>query len=121
MIYLKNFILVFLSVFSFEINATQMPDQFAQVIYVPTISINPDENNRSFPPSQMVKLFISKEGKVVKVFYANNTNKEIKQKIDKAMNNASFTPYLKAGVPVQSIVPYIVNFYYLTEEEYRGH
>lgn len=107
--------------FSLESNATNLPDHPSQVIYSPTVIINPNESSSSFPSSQLVKLLISKEGKVLKVFYPTGTSVEIIQKIDTAMRSASFTPYLKQGKPVQSIVPYVVNFYFLTEEEYRGH
>lgn len=117
----KYFWLIPFIAFSLESNAETLPDRPSQVIYSPTIVINPDENNSSFPSSQIVKLLISNEGKVLKVFYPNGTKKEVIQKIDVAMRTASFTPYLKQGNAVQSIVPYVVNFYYLTEEEYRGH
>lgn len=117
----KYFWLVPFFVFSLECNAKTLPDRPSQVIFSPTVVINPDENSSSFPSSQLVKLLISKEGKVLKVFYPNGTRKEVIQKIDTAMRSASFTPYFKEGTAVQSIVPYVVNFYYLTEEEYRGH
>lgn len=118
----KSFLPFVLSlVFSYEIKAELIPDKFAQVVYSPTIVINPDENHSLFPQSQLVRLMISKDGKVLKVFYPNGTSNAVKQKIDSAMRSASFTPYRKQGNAVQSIVPYVVNFYYLTEEEYRGH
>ena len=107
MIEKKYFWLIPFIAFSLESNAKTLPDRPSQVIYSPTIVINPDEN--------------SNEGKVLKVFYPNGTKKEVIQKVDVAMRAASFTPYLKQGNAVQSIVPYVVNFYYLTEEEYRGH
>lgn len=113
-------LMTFLAI-SGQIHANNLLDRPSQVIYSPTVVINPDENSSSFPSSQLVKLLISTEGKVSKVFYPNGTSKHVIQKIDSAMRSASFTPYLKQGNAVQSIVPYVVNFYYLTEEEYRGH
>ncbi|MFX2257928.1 hypothetical protein V6380_14250 [Acinetobacter variabilis] len=121
MIKKKYFWLTPFLVFSLESTANTLPDRPSQVIYSPTVVINPDENSSSFPSSQLVKLLISNEGKVLKVYYPNGTKKEVIQKVDAAMRSASFTPYFKQGNAVQSIVPYVVNFYYLTEEEYRGH
>lgn len=117
----KLFLLISILGISCQIHANKLLDRPSQVIYSPTVVINPDEISSSFPSSQLVKLLISKEGKVIKVFYPKGTSQKVIQKIDSAMSSASFTPYLKNGHVVQSIVPYVVNFYYLTEEEYRGH
>lgn len=101
--------------------ANVIPDQEAKVIYSPTITINPDEISSLYPESQLVKLLLSKEGYVQKVYYPEGTLKEVINKVDYALKTARFTPYLKEGRAVQSIVPYIVNFYFISEEEYRGH
>ncbi|MDP7851024.1 hypothetical protein [Acinetobacter baumannii] len=101
--------------------ANVIPDQEAKVIYSPTITINPDELSSLYPESQMVKLLLSKDGYVKKVFYPEGVRNEVISKVDYALRTARFTPYLKQGKPVQSIVPYVVNFYFISEEEYRGH
>ena len=69
------------------------PDLNASVIYVPTINVTPDEQ----------------------------TPNHVKIKIEQSMKQAIFTPYKKEGIPVASIVPFVVNFYILSEEDYRGH
>lgn len=101
-------------------NSTFM-DEKATVIYAPTITINPDEQEFIYPSELSVKLLLSKEGNVLKVYFSNGTPPYIISKTEHALKAARFTPYKKQGIAVRSIVPYTVNFYILSEEEYRGH
>lgn len=122
MFHKKTLVVLIISSLSWLSHAANVsPDQNAKVIFSPTITINPDELSSSYPESQFVKLLLSKEGYVRKVFYPEGTRKEVINKVDYALKTSRFTPYIKQGQPVQSIVPYVVNFYFITEEEYRGH
>lgn len=101
--------------------STPLPDREVTVIYAPTITINPDEDQSKFPNSQLVRLLINKEGFVERVYFPDSTSTPVKTKIEKEIRFAKFTPYLRQGIAVKSIVPYVVNFSFISEEEYRWH
>mgnify|MGYP003583647346 CR=1 FL=1 len=118
----KNAFLMFLLLLAEPAYAnSKLPDRNATVIYAPTINITPDEQNNSYPEKEEIKLLISKEGFIQDVYFATGTPNHIKTKINQAMKQALFTPYKQAGIPIASIVPFVVNFYILSEEDYRGH
>lgn len=93
-------------------------DRPVSVIYTPTFTVNPDENQSIFPHAISIKLIIDIKGNVIDIHYPQGTNDLIKSKIYSGMMASKFMPYLKNGKPVKSIVPYTVSFYFLSEEEY---
>jgi hypothetical protein len=115
------FILLFCSSSELLYAKNLLPDQNATVIYAPTININPDEQNESYPEVEKIKLLVTKEGFIEEVYFAKETPFHVRNKVKLAMKQAIFTPYRKEGVAVKSIVPYEVIFYMLGEDEYRGH
>ena len=78
------------------------PDLNASVIYVPTINVTPDEQIKSYPEAENIKLLVSKEGFIKEVYFAKGTPNHVKIKIEQSMKQA-------------------INFYILSEEDYRGH
>lgn len=119
----KNlFFLIFAATLTISAYAASINfDKEVTVLYAPTITITPDQDSSKFPHSLLVKLLITNEGYVEKVYFANGINPLVKKRIENEMRYARFSPYLKQGIAVKSIVPYVVNFYFLTEEEYGGH
>lgn len=98
-----------------------VPDQPSSVLYAPTITINPDEQFHAYPSTQLVKLLINEQGKIEKIYYPKNLPEHVISKIESNMKFANFSPYKRNGIAVKSIVPYYVNFYTISEEEYSGH
>lgn len=119
----KNLIsLIFAAVQTISAYATPINfDKEVTVLYAPTITITPDQDSSKFPHTLLVKLLITNEGYVEKIFFANDIDSLVKRRIENEMRYARFSPYLKQGIAVKSIVPYVVNFYFITEEEYGGH
>ncbi|EOZ8645495.1 hypothetical protein ACQWTT_001246 [Acinetobacter baumannii] len=106
---------------TFVFASPPLPDRNVTVVYAPTITINPDEDQSKFPNTLLVKLLINKEGFVERVYFPDNTSILVKNKIEKEIRFAKFTPYLRQGIAVKSIVPYVLNFSFISEEEYRGY
>lgn len=101
-------------------SAPHIPDMPVSVVYNPTITITPDRYNESFPERLPVRLLINKQGRVERVFYSENTPQKYKELVDSNMKRAKFTPYLKQGVAVKSVVPFTVRFTIQSEYDYNG-
>lgn len=116
----KYFVLVLSIIFSHTYAKTPMPDISVSTVYNPVITIGPDQYVEKYPERLPVRLIINELGRVEKVIYAENTPDKYKQIIDKNMKIAKFTPYMKQGIAVKSIVPFTVRFNILSEYEYNG-
>ncbi|NWK53209.1 hypothetical protein HYG89_11760 [Acinetobacter sp. SwsAc5] len=99
---------------------SNIPDVPVSVVYNPIITITPDRYNESFPERLPVRLLINELGRVERVIYPENTPQKYKELVDSNMKQAKFTPYLKQGVAVKSVVPFTVRFTIQTEYDYNG-
>lgn len=116
----KTFVLLSL-VFPMISHADQKNyDVPVSVIYNPVITITPDRHSENFPDRLPVKLIVNEKGSVDQVLYSEKTPDKYKEIIDNNMKLAKFTPYLKRGVPVKSIVPFSVRFFIQSEYDYNG-
>lgn len=97
-----------------------LQDVPVSVIYNPVITITPDQYTENYPDRLPVKLIVNEKGKVDRVLYFNNTPKKFKEIVDSNMKLARFTPYLKQGVAVKSVVPFTVKFFIQTEYDYNS-
>lgn len=117
---LKYLVLVLPIISSLCYAKTPMPDIPVSTVYNPVITIGPDQYAEKYPERLPVKLIINELGKVEKVIYSENTPDKYKQIIDKNMQMAKFTPYMKQGIAVKSVVPFTVRFNILSEYDYNG-
>ena len=97
-----------------------LQDVPVSVIYNPVITITPDKYTENYPDRLPVKLIVNEKGRVDRVLYLNNTPKKFKEIVDSNMKLARFTPYLKQGVAVKSVVPFTVKFFIQTEYDYNS-
>ncbi|MCK4083824.1 hypothetical protein HCY52_08340 [Acinetobacter radioresistens] len=101
-------------------STSQLPDVPVTVIYNPIITVTPDRYNENFPDRLPVRLLINEQGRVERVIYAENTPQKYKELIDPNMKLAKFTPYLRQGVALKSVVPFTVRFTIQSEYDYNG-
>lgn len=101
-------------------STSQLPDVPVTVIYNPIITVTPDRYNENFPDRLPVRLLINEQGRVERVIYAENTPQKYKELIDPNMKLAKFTPYLRQGVALKSVVPFTIRFTIQSEYDYNG-
>lgn len=90
------------------------------LVYNPVITITPDQHNETYPEKLPVKLIINEIGRVERVIFYENTPERFKDIVNSNMKIAKFTPYIKKGIAVKSIVPFTVSFFIQSEYDYNG-
>jgi hypothetical protein len=98
---------------------TQAQNIPVKVIYFPDIP-KPESLNKD---KIRIKLLINAKGKPERISYEDDILENQKSEINKFVRIAKFTPYLKDGQPVESIVPYTIKFLSLepSTQDYEEH
>lgn len=95
-------------------------DTLVTTIYAPAINIAPSKSMFNFPNTLPIQLLINKDGKVEDIKFPKDTMDYVRNEIRTSMKNAEFSPYLKDGQAIKSIVPFIVRFNIISEEDFSG-
>lgn len=114
-----NKILFFSSILVLSVNS-HATDTLVTTIYAPTINISPSKSMFNFPNTLPIHLLINKKGKVEDIKFPKDTKDYVKNEIRNSMKIAEFSPYLKDGQAIKSIVPFTVRFNIISEEDYSG-